>query len=306
MNRNSKITDKIAKRLGDGTDTRKLERWSQERLGPVESLSEEETYLHFKAVKEWVGRTHDYDTAALLLATRKIACLRLRDVYVRVHIGEDFDEYCNRDPDSNESDFALAEDLAEQWAVGLTSLPSNIRPMVDQGLEQLADVSGVLGESSETVVGSLLTQIAVSTLGGSVFNPAVLVAFAGDDPSSFLMPTSKKEDSTESMLSPSGSSMAEVMDTWNRIDLLELKEFITKASFSDLIDAVCDSKEKLEWMVANNHLSMDDAAVEYNSALAAPIFHVMHKDIEIKLSATYERLGISDPSELFPKEPGES
>jgi hypothetical protein len=260
-------------------------------------VSEDETYLHFKRVKELTGRGRAFDIVALELAAAEVPCPRLRDFYLRQYASEDFDDYRGRDPDTNEWDFAKAEDLADAWADDMESLPAALRPAAKTMLDNLADSSDLLGEDSHTVEHSFFTQLAVGMMGGSVFNPAILVALCGDDPSAFLAPTGKN---TEATLSSAGQSIAKVMDSWTRMNLEKLQWFVKEASFSELIDAVRETKKKLEWLIQEELMPLDTDSVEYVSAWFAPIIHVMLDGVEERLDAVCEQLGIADPSQLFP------
>jgi hypothetical protein len=293
MNRNSKKAQRLSLRLNESS--RRLERWTQEGLGPLDDVSEDDAFAHFQTVKELLGRGHSADEVAVRLAARHVFCRRLRDVYVETFGVDEMYDYVGKDPDSDGDDFAQAEALASSWHETLSDIPPKARSVVAQFLDAVEAASETMGEDPDSLVRSFLTQGAVNVMGGSVYNPALLVAAAGDDPAPFL----DCMGDAEPILSNSGDAMAQLMDTWCRIDLSQIADFITEATPAQILDAVVDSRVKIEELADQGILPWDSTQIEYFSALFAPFLHTMFDGVEERFAAKLAELGLSHPSELF-------
>lgn len=190
MKRNAQVTIRLANTLvkqGRAATTRKLERWSQEGLGPIGALDFSGLARHYAEVASLSTIGRDADMVARRLASKGYACERLRGAILgELGISAEPPTVIPIMPDLSSSPdadaaFAAIEQLARAMMTDARGVPPLMVRMVRALYRNATQRAEQLGEPAEAIFHSFVVNGLVHLMGGDYYNGAAMEAVFGFD-----------------------------------------------------------------------------------------------------------------------------
>jgi hypothetical protein len=190
VNRNAQATIRLSKVLvkqGFPATPRKLERWSQDGLGPIGTLGFSGLVHHYAEVASLSTVGREADTVARRLGVRGYVCERLRGAILReLGLTAKPPEVIPPMPDlssgpSGDAAFAGIEQLALAMAADTHGLPPLMVKVIRALYRNAAQRSEQLGEPAEAIFHSFLVNALAYLMGGDYYNGTAMEAVFGLD-----------------------------------------------------------------------------------------------------------------------------
>jgi hypothetical protein len=188
MKRSAEDTKRLAKALvnqGHNVTARMLERWSQQRLGPIGLLDFSELVRHYAEVDSISKRGREGDLVARRLAARGFASQRLRGAILReMGITPEPPSVMPRvidlsDGPSGDAGFASLEQMAHDMLADTGWMPPLMAKVVKALYRNAAERAEQLGESADAIFHSFLVNVLFHLMGHDYYNTEALEAVIG-------------------------------------------------------------------------------------------------------------------------------
>lgn len=190
MKRSAEETKRLAKALvneGHNVTPRKLERWSQQGIGPICLVDFATVVRHFAEVDSISRRGCDGDLVARRLAARGFASQRLRGAILR-ELGISAEPPSVIPPvfdlsegPSGDTGFATLEQMARDMLVDTGWMPPLMAKVVKALYRNAAERAEQVGESADAIFHSFVVNVLVHVMGHDYYNAEALEAVFGVD-----------------------------------------------------------------------------------------------------------------------------
>jgi hypothetical protein len=159
---------------------RRIERWSQENLGPLDKTPSEAELAHYRALAEMSRSGIDADVTARRLAARGHICARLVPAILE-ELGlsqlEDGEAVVSFEPNpATEGGFVAVEAVAQAMQEDLTGMPPLLVRMVKALRRNARRQAKLHGRSAEELFQSFLINSLCHLFGDDIYDPDAIAA----------------------------------------------------------------------------------------------------------------------------------
>jgi hypothetical protein len=161
---------------------RRIEGWTLNELDPIESLSFDDTILHYQSLAKLSGpgRGRNADVIALRLAAYGFACRRLRKALLqKMFIDEATESAIVFDFSTDESTdkaFEKFDEIAHRMRSLDNELPPLLRRVFEQLQRNVRSSESFVSDTADEVFHSAMVNLLYLLCGGEVYNPVAITS----------------------------------------------------------------------------------------------------------------------------------